>query len=143
MTHFHTTKGDADALRLAFSKCGQLANAGNHAHVTIAVSTKTQLQGILDEVLTEDAAKALARNNLFKISPTLTVHLATERIPVRFAGPVLAAWVNMDHMATIEQSGYATDIVYVPWASEELAGFKTLFTDAEQVIDPPPAQADR
>lgn len=132
MTHFHAAKAgpDPDALKLAFRKCGELATTGQHSSITIAVPAKGNLQGIMDDVLGEKAVAVLLRDNVLPLDATLTLHLATKQIPVRNRGPVLAAWTKIDHVTVIDQSGYATDIIYLPWLDDELAAFKTLFPSA-------------
>ena len=132
MTHFYATQAgpDPDALKRAFRKCGELAVAGQHSSITIAVPAKGNLQGIMDEVLGEKAVAILLRDNALPLDDTLTLHLATKQIPARHRGPVLAAWTKIDHVAAIDQSGYATDIVYLPWLDDELAAFQTLFSSA-------------
>lgn len=131
MAYFYAAKAgpDPDALKLAFKKCGALATAGQHAHITIAVPAKGNLRGIIDTVLGDAAVTALLRDNTLPLGP-ITLHIATKQIPVRHLGPVLAAWTKLDHVTAIDQSGYATDIVYLPWLDEELAGFMTMFPQA-------------
>ncbi len=131
MAYFHAAKAapDPDALKLAFQKCGELATAGQHTNITIAVPAKGNLRGIIDTVLGDAAVDELLRNNTLPLGP-ITLHVATKQIPVRHLGPVLAAWTKLDHVTVIDQSGYATDIVYLPWLDDELAGFKTQFPQA-------------
>ncbi len=131
MTSFYASKAgpDPEALKLAFQKCGELATAGQHPNITIAVPAKGNLRGVIDAVIGNKAVAILLRDNALSLG-SITIHLATKLIPLRHRGPVLAAWTKIDHVTTIDQSGYATDIVYMPWLDEELASFKTLFPQA-------------
>lgn len=123
------TGPDPDALKLAFQKCGALATANQCTAITIAVPTKGNLQGIMDEVLGEKAVAILLRDNALRLGP-ITLYVATERVPPAHRGPVLAAWTNIKHITTIVQSHLTTDIVYLPWLDEELVEFRKRFPQA-------------
>ncbi len=131
MYFYNPTFGDANAaLRNAFHLCAQLAGSGQHAHITLAVPGKGNLDGMVSEFIGEQATRALQRDNKLDLGD-LTLHLATQRIPVQHRGPVLAAFAAMKHVQTLAKSHYVTDIVYIPWQEDELPAFRKLFPDAK------------
>jgi len=125
--------GNADAaLRNAFLHCGQLAIAGQHAHITLAVSAKGNLDGMISSFIGDEAVRVLQRDKRL-VMRDLTLHLATERIPIQHRGPVLAAFATLAHVKTLAKSPHTTHLVYIPWQEDELPAFRKLFPDAQPV----------
>lgn len=136
MHFYNPTAGDPNALRNAFHHCGQLAATGQHAHITLAVPAKGNLDGLISAFLGDQATRILQRDNKLDLNG-ITLHLATGRIPVRHRGPVLAAFATMKHVKTLSQSHYMTDLVYVPWQEDELPAFRKLFPEAQPIPEAP------
>ncbi len=130
--NYHSAGPDENALRLAFKKCGELAEKGGYSQVALAIPTKGNLDGLISKVIGEDATSLLQRNNKLDLKG-LTVHLITERItPRNFRGPVLAAYTTLGHLKELMKSRCATDIVFVPWAEEELTTY-LLFCKSQEI----------
>jgi hypothetical protein len=129
--YFYATKPgpDAEALKLGFRKCGELAVAGKHQNTALAVPTKGNLQGLISDLIGDEAAGVLARDKALDLGG-LTIRLVTKRVPLRHCGPVLGAWTTIDHVKELARSEYATAIVFLPWLDEELSEFRASFPDA-------------
>lgn len=132
--YFYAPKAgpDPEALKRAFLKCGELALAGQHTVINIAVPAKGNLQGVMEKVLTEDGVRLLGRDNQLVLGE-VTLHLVTKKLPLAYPGPVLAAWTSMDHVKSLAQAYQATDMVYLPWLDEELDEFKNLFSTGSAI----------
>lgn len=133
--HTNVTGPDENTLRAAFKKCRELAQKGKYSQVGLAVPAKGNLDGIISDVIGDNATNILQRENKLDLKG-ITVHLITERIkPKSFRGPVLAVYITNDLIKKMVRAGYATDIVFVPWLDEELAEYLSLYDSQEFEID--------
>lgn len=91
--------------------------------MALAVHTKNNLDGVISSVFGEDVVRVLDRDNKLDIKG-ITIQLLTEKIQLRkLNGPVLAAFVDPAKLDRIIACSGVTDIVFVPWAAEELAAY--------------------
>jgi hypothetical protein len=123
---------DPEALKRAFLKCGELATAGGHKAINLAVPAKGNVQGLIEDFLGEEATRLLLRDSRLPLS-VVTIRLVTKRLPLSYQGPVLAAWTDIDQLKGLARSHLATDMVYVPWIEDELTEFKNLYPNAEAI----------
>ncbi|MHB1056682.1 MAG: hypothetical protein ACYC0F_02220 [Rhodanobacter sp.] len=123
---------DPEALRRAFQICGGLATVGKCDVINIAVPAKGNLQGLIEDLIGEKAARILARDNALSLG-SLTLHLVTRRVPLSYQGPVLAAWTDMKQVKEIAQSYRATDLIYLPWQDDEAVEFRALFPYTQEI----------
>jgi hypothetical protein len=137
-----STGPDPDALKAGFWQCGQLAVAGQHAHVTLAVPQKSNLDGVISALLGDEPVRLLQRDKQINLGAGLTMHLVTKRIALRHRGPVLAAYATLDQIKDLARSHYATDLIYLPWQEDELPAFQKLFPDAQPLSPLPTPSAN-
>lgn len=133
-SYYHAPQagGDPEALKRAFLKCGELATAGGHKAINLAVPTKGNVQGIIEDLLGEEATRLLLRDNRLPLG-VVTIHLVTKRLALNYQGPVLAAWTDIDQVKGLARSHLVTDVVYVPWVEDELTEFKKLHPNAKAI----------
>lgn len=133
-SYYHVPKAGPDpgALKRAFLKCGGLATAGGHKAINLAVPAKGNVQGLIEDLLGEEATRLLLRNNCLPLG-VVTIQLVTKRLPLSCQGPVLAAWTDIDQLKDVARSPWVTDVVYVPWIEDELTEFKKLYPNAEAI----------
>ena len=130
---YNPTFSDPDSiLRNAFHHCSSLAIAGRHMHMTLAIPAKGNLDGLISKYIGEEATRILLRDNKINLGK-VTLHLATNRIPVRFRGPVLAAFTTIDHIKTLSKMRNVSDLMYIPWQEDELPAFRKLFPEAQPI----------
>lgn len=135
----HTTSigPDEEALRAAFIKCGDLMKARGCAFMGLAVHTKNNLDGVVRSVFGEDVVRMLDRDNRLDLKG-IVIQLITEKIQIRrLEGPVLAAFIDPKKMDKIVTSNGVTDIVFVPWAAEEHAGYLKTYPDSKEIFRSP------
>jgi hypothetical protein len=116
--HSNSTGPDVQAFKDAFKKCHQLALVSNK-EMKITVHTKNQLEGnVIEDALGKDFVKAL----LNKSVPIqgVTIHLETERKQINTSMVVLAPHISFKYLEKIIENNTKSDIVYLPWAEEEL-----------------------
>lgn len=123
--YFHTSVcgPNMDAFRSVF------ASAVDHAYKTkinqlaLSVHSKTNLDGIISDVLGEGAIKSLKKTPL--VVKGVKIGLVTERISVPFHGDVvfLAAHTSTKFLQTLEGHYQCKALFYVPWLPEELQAF--------------------
>ena len=108
----------AEALKRALMKAFGLSK-----EITLAVHTKNQLIGIIEEVLGEKAVKSLYKDNCC-ISKGLAIYLHTERIKDRSSTrPIICSHVSFDFLEKLVQKYPRREVIYVPWTDKELAAF--------------------
>src|SRR5690606_37786205 len=120
-SYYHAPQAgpDPEALKRAFLKCGELAAAGGHNAINLAVPTKGNLQGsLIEDLLGEEATRLLMRDNQLSLG-VVTIHLTTKRLTMSYRGPVLAAWIALDQLKDLFRSRRTIDLVYLPWAEDE------------------------
>lgn len=121
----HTTSigPDEEALRAAFFKCSDLMKERGTTVMGLAVHTKNNLDGVIRTVFGDSVVRVLDRDNRLELKGTV-IQLITEKIQVRrLEGPVLAAFIDPKKMDKIVACTGVTDVVFVPWAAEEYAGY--------------------
>ncbi|WP_158615604.1 hypothetical protein [Comamonas sp. BIGb0124] len=66
------------------------------------------------------------------------IQLITEKIQFRrLEGPVLAAFIDLRKMEKVVASSGVTDVVFVPWAAEEHAGYLSTYPDSKELFRSP------
>jgi hypothetical protein len=133
---YHTTSigPDEEALRAAFMKCGDLLKARGCAIMGLAVHTKNNLDGVVRNVFGKDVVRVLDRDNRLELKG-IVLQLITEKIQIRrLEGPVLAAFIDPKKLDSIVASSGVTDVVFVPWASEEHAGYLKTYPNSKEIF---------
>ncbi|MDF3831439.1 hypothetical protein P3W85_00455 [Cupriavidus basilensis] len=103
----------------------------------LAVHSKSNLDGVFRTVFSEQVIKALDRDNRLDLKG-VTIQLLTEKIQVRkLEGPVLAAFVAPEKLGKIIACHGVTDIVFVPWAVEELVAYVETHPGSQEVYRSP------
>lgn len=137
MYFYNLVFGDARAsLRNAFWHCGQIAVLGQHAHITLAVPALGNLDGLISSFIGEPATRTLQRDKKLALGD-LTLHLSTQRLPVRYRGPALAAFTPIAQVEGLARSPYVTDLAYIPWQEDELPAYLKLFPQAQPIPEAP------
>ena len=98
--------------------------------MALAVPQKTNLDGLISDLLSEKVVSVLERDNQLVLG-TITLHLVTKRIPLRHAGPVLAAWTDIAQVKVLAGSFHTSGLIYLPWQEDELPAFRKLYPDAQ------------
>ncbi len=127
--YFHTDSvgPDENALRTAFKKCGEIAQKKGYSKLGLAVPAKTNLYGMLSDLLGEDVINIFQRDNVLDLNG-ITIHLITRRVkPKNFSGPVLAVHTALDQTKEIAKAAYCKELIYVPWTDEEGPEFEKHF----------------
>ena len=139
LDRYHATSigPDEEALRAAFLKCGDLMKARGCTFMGLAVHAKNNLDGVVRTVFGEDVVRVLGRDNRLDLKG-IVIQLITEKIKIRrLEGPVLAAFIDPTKMDKIVASSGVTDIVFVPWAAEEHAGYLKTYPDSKEIFRSP------
>jgi hypothetical protein len=123
--HTETTGPSEDGFRRGLHKALLLATNSGAKQVLLTTHSLSNLQGVIKEVLGEKVFKSFVKKRILLVEG-ITVYLETERTKSAFArGVVLAPFVSTELLAKLQSDYRATDIVYVPWAPEELEAHKT------------------
>jgi hypothetical protein len=123
---------DTELLVRGLSKTIDLAKSSGVTQAAVAAHTKRQVSGsniweeAIGKVLTKSLGNGEATINGYKF------YLLTERIePYGFVrGPILAAAISPKFLEVVIKNYKATDIIFVPWAPQELEEFKRKHSDA-------------
>lgn len=135
--HTASIGADENALRRAFQHCGTLLQARGSTVMGLAVHSKNSLDGVVRDVFGADVIRVLDRDNKLDLKG-VTLHLLTEKIQVRkLEGPVLAAFVNPDKLDKIVACAGVTDVVFVPWAEEELGAYLIKHPSSTEIFRSP------
>ena len=120
MLYFTNSFGpDPDAMRSAFKQCGKLLEPTTVKESAIVVPQKSNLDGIIQEILGESATKILIKDNILDLDGVI-IRLFTKRnTPRAFNGPILAAYVDSKQLADLIKSCPRADVIYVPWTEDE------------------------
>ena len=121
------------ALGAALVETAKLAASNGYDEAAIAVHTKTNLTGILSDVLGESGIKELGDG---KVNiKGIDFFLITEQIRATSfnEGPVLAAHISLEYLDEVMHDSRATDVIYVPWAQEEREEFASSNPNANKV----------
>lgn len=120
---FIDSKGpNEDAVELAFEWIHQLGeNNEDKRDAVLAVNTKRQLDGVVADVIGEQATKALDKKNPVKVGEA-TIQLITKRIDPQGwqNGPILAIYPDKDLLDKIDGMHGVTDVLVVPWSKDEI-----------------------
>jgi hypothetical protein len=136
--HTHSVGPDEAALRAAFLQCSALMQQRNRATMGLAVHNKGNLDGVVRTVFGDGVVKVLDRDNKLDLKG-ITIHLLTEKIQLRkLDGPVVAAFVNPHKLDKIVSSAGVTDIVFVPWAAEDLPIYLAAHPLSQEIFRTPP-----
>lgn len=123
---------DTELLVRGIAKTISLAKFSKLSQAAVAAHTKRQVSGsnIWEEAIGKAATKSLGAGKV--IINGCTMHLLTERIdPADFIrGPILAAAISAKFLEKVIKNRKAADVIFVPWAPEELEEFKQSHSDA-------------
>lgn len=111
---------DDEAVELGFAWVNQLGeNDEEKRNAVLAVNTKRQLDGVVANVIGEQAAKALDNKNPVQIGEG-QIQLMTKRIdPSGWqSGPVLAIYPDKDLLDKVDGMYGVTDVLVVPWSKD-------------------------
>lgn len=136
--HTHSMGPDEAALRAAFLQCSALMQQRSSATMGLAVHNKSNLDGVVRAVFGDSVVKVLDRDNKLDLKG-ITIHLLTEKIQLRkLEGPVVAAFVDTHKLDKIVSCAGVTDIVFVPWAAEELPIYLAAHPSSQEICRSPP-----
>ena len=135
--HTHSIGSDEAALRAAFLQCSALMQQRECTAMGLAVHSKSNLDGVVRTVFGDDVIRVLDRDNKLELKG-ITIHLLTEKIQLRkLEGPVMAAFVDPRKLDKIVSSAGVTDIVFVPWAAEELPAYLAGNPSSQEIFKSP------
>jgi hypothetical protein len=118
---------DLEALRTAFKKCGEVSQQKKYTQLGLATPTKGNLDGVISDLLGEEAVRILQRDNVLDLNG-ISIHLITKKVkPKNFAGPVLAIYTPIDQVKLIAHASYCKALIYVPWTDDEAPEFEKSF----------------
>jgi len=121
MIYFTNSFGpDPDAVRAAFKQCGKLLNAATVKESAIVVPQKSNLDGIIQEILGESAIKILSKNNFLDLDGAIIKLFTKRNMPNNFDGPILAIYVALKQLADLIKACPRANIIYVPWTEDEI-----------------------
>lgn len=122
--HTNSTGPDVTAFRNALAKAVSLATSSGVNEIIFLVHTLQMLEGsVFEEVLGERFVAAFAKNKVGAVSGVRT-HLETEKIQSACDRAVMfAPFVSSKLLAKVIGDYRSADVVYVPWAPEELAAY--------------------
>jgi len=117
--HTKTFGSSIEGFQSAFAMAFARAIENDTNEVVIFVHGKTNLDGTISDAIGGIANK-LQKKGVTKIG-VVNLFLETERIKSAFrSGVIIASHVSIKLLGKILADQRATDVVYVPWASEEL-----------------------
>jgi hypothetical protein len=123
---------DTELLLRGIAQTINLAKSSQLFEAAVAAHDKRQVSGsnIWEDAIGKAATKSLGAGKV--IINGCTMHLLTERIdPIYFVrGPILAAAISTKFLEKVIKNRKVTDVVFVPWAPEELEEFKQKHPDA-------------
>jgi hypothetical protein len=126
--HTRSIGPDMEALKAGFKKCGELAQRHGYTQLGLATPTKGNLDGVISDLIGEEAVKILQRDNILDLKG-ITIHLITKRVSPshKFSGPVLAVYTPIDQIKSLAKSHFCKGLIYVPWTQDEGPKFQKLF----------------
>jgi hypothetical protein len=125
---YHTTNTGPHATDFRQALATAIITASNNGtnEVLIYVHGKTNLDGVVSEVIGERAVKALQKPGGTIASNGTTIYLETDRIRSTFrSGIIVATHLSTKSLNKVLSDRRATDIVYVPWVPQELQDYLT------------------
>lgn len=111
---------DEKAVELAFAWLYKLAEEDSEKRdAVLAVNTKKQLEGVVSDVIGEQAAKVLRKKEPVRVGEAV-IRLMTKRIDLAKGsnGPILAIYPDKDLLDKIDGMYGVTDVLVVPWSKD-------------------------
>ena len=119
--HTTTTGPSIEDFEQALAFAVHLSKNNGTNQVAIAVHAKANLDGVISDSIGEQAVKVLQKANGTIQFNDVIIFLITKLVPSNFtSGVIIATHANTNYLDTLMSDRRATDIVYVPWAPEEL-----------------------
>jgi len=121
--HTKTAGPSVEDFQKAFAKAIGVAIENDLNEVLIYVHGKTNLDGVVSEAIGGIADKLQKPGGSVNING-ITLYLETEKIRSPFRnGVIIATHLSTKVLNKLLKDSRATDIVYVPWAPEELSEY--------------------
>jgi len=118
--HTKNTGPSMEDFQTAFATSIGIAIENELKEILIVVHGKTNLDGIISDAIGEMVNKLQKPGGTINIEG-ITIYLETQKIRSAFSsGIIIAAHVSTKLLNTLLTDPRATDVVYVPWALEEL-----------------------
>lgn len=132
--HIDSPGPSIEAVQLAFSMALRIAIENELNEIAIFVHGKTNLDGVVSDALGSIATKLQKPNGTVQIEG-ITVFLETERVRSKFqSGVLIATHLSTKVLSKVIKDRRATDVIYIPWAPEELDDFLAANSSAELKI---------
>lgn len=130
-THLGALGSDHGVVLNAMQIGVECAVAQGLQHLTMALPGEAQLYGILDKVFGATSSERAERDHRVSING-FVVHVATQRRPLQYRGPVVALWTRPDHTRALLTDARTTEFVFVPWGEEDVEAFQRIAPAAER-----------
>ncbi|MCQ6261290.1 hypothetical protein MLD55_05035 [Alcanivorax sp. MM125-6] len=131
--HVNSTGPSKKGFLAGLAKALKSAMKNGSNEVALAVHSKQNLDGIIEDALGEAAIKVLGKSGKLRFE-NVTIYLVTERISSGFRkGVILACHPSEEYLSKLLKDYRATDVVYVPWAPDEFEKYKNEY-DSEEVV---------
>ena len=131
--HTGTTGPSTEGFGKGLQQAVNLAKSNGTNQVLLTVHTLTNINGIIRTILGEELFRLFSDQRLLNVEGA-TVHLETERIRSAFQhGVFFAPFVSLERLAALQKDYRATDIVYVPWALEELSAYRAAHGESVEI----------
>lgn len=114
-----STGPDIDALRDSFKKIGEIVQAKKLTETAILVPQKSNLGGIIQDLLGESTVKCLLKSHQVDLDGLLMRLFTGRRMPRFFNGPIIAAYIDIKSFSELIKACPTSDIVFVPWTEDE------------------------
>jgi len=114
--------GTSDALARGFDWLEELACENpRKRHALVAHPAKSGVLKVLWPVIGDDAARALVKNGVVRLSSGVEASLLFERRHMHlWEGPVLAVYPTKRLLDMVDQLHGVTDVLVIPWRLEEV-----------------------
>jgi hypothetical protein len=111
----------SDAMKRGFGWLLGLAQNENKKSGLLAIPVLDNLQGVIAEVLGDNAVKSLRQGNSINLNSIVSVSIITERKDVfNHQGPVLAAYPNKKLLDKIDNMRGVSDVLVIPWSLQQV-----------------------
>ena len=131
--HTGTTGPSAEGFGRGLQQAVKLAKSNGTNQVLLTVHTLSNLEGIIRTVLGERVFSLFSDKRLLNVDGAM-VHLETDRIRSSFQhGVFFAPFVSPKRLAKLQKDHRATDIVYVPWAPDELNSYRATHGESVEI----------
>jgi hypothetical protein len=122
---------DAEVLKQAMRLGAERAAAVGCGLMTMAVPALGNLQGMIENLFGDAFTRVLRRDYQVDLRG-LVVHLATERRPPGYRGPIVALFTTPKQTRALLFDRHATDVIFVPWTEDDVAQFLNVVPDAQR-----------